>query len=142
MKTLAGYSKRTLAEKLGLKPGMNVYFSDAPESFIRELEIPPGVQLMQALLREPADLIQSFSTSRKVLKKQFPLLKSALATDGMLWISWPKKAAKVPTDLDEETIRKLGLANGLVDVKVIAVDEIWSGLKFVYRKEDRKKVPR
>ena len=137
MKSLSGYSSRSLVEKLGLKPGMAVYFADAPANLLHELKLPEDVTVLRALLREPADYIHCFSTRRRELTKQFPLFKSALGTDGMLWVSWPKKAAKMETDLDENIIREIGLANGLVDVKVIAVDEVWSGLKFVYRVKDR-----
>ena len=72
-----------------------------------------------------------------MLEAEFPKLKAALTSDGMLWISWPKKSSKVATDLKEDIIREIGLTNGLVDVKVAAVDEVWSGLKFVYRLKDR-----
>jgi hypothetical protein len=132
-----GYSSRSLAEKLGLKSGMNVYFGDLPPSVKPILKLPDGVNVLTALLRDPADLIHFFSTRKRELAKQFPLLKSALGPDGMLWISWPKRAAKMETDLDENSVRKIGLANGLVDVKVISVDDVWSGLKFVYRVKDR-----
>ncbi len=138
MSPLAGYSSRSLADKLGLKPGMNVYFADAPPSVMKLIKLPEDVTVLRALLREPADFIHCFSTRKRELTKQFPLFKTALADDGLLWISWPKRAAKMETDLDENIIREIGLANGLVDVKVIAVDEVWSALKFVYRLKDRK----
>jgi hypothetical protein len=83
------------------------------------------------------DLIQYFTTERVAYEHDFPRLRDALNTAGMLWVSWPKRAAKMKTDLDENFIREFGLANGLVDVKVIAVDERWSGLKFVRRLKDR-----
>jgi hypothetical protein len=136
---MSGYSPRPLVEKLGLKPGMQAYFGNAPESFIREIKIPLGVQIQQALLREPMDFIHCFMVSRKELSRQFPILKNSLAESGVLWISWPKRSAKVATDLDENIVREIGLNSGLVDVKVVAVDEIWSGLKFMYRKKDREK---
>ncbi|MCA9998900.1 MAG: hypothetical protein KDE56_24225, partial [Anaerolineales bacterium] len=84
-----------------------------------------------------ADFIHLFTVSMAELETLLPQLKAALTKDGMLWISWPKKAAKIATDLDGNRVRELGLATGLVDVKVAAVDEVWSGLKFVYRREDR-----
>ena len=87
------------------------------------------------------DMVHTFETSRTALEGRFPELKKSLAGNGMLWVSWPKRAAKIKTDLDENTIREIGLRNGLVDVKVCAVDETWSGLKFVYRVEDRGTVP-
>lgn len=85
----------------------------------------------------PFDLIQYFTTQQKKLKQSFPKLKEKLAIDGSLWISWPKQSSKVPTDLNENDVMHIGLEYGLVDVKVIAVDETWSGLKFVYRLKDR-----
>ena len=84
------------------------------------------------------DFIQFFSMNRAELKAAFPRLKSSLAQNGSLWISWPKAAAKMETDLNENTVREIGRGAGLVDVKVCAVDEIWSGLKFVYRLKDRR----
>ncbi len=89
-------------------------------------------------LNGPVDYIHLFTKSKDELQTQFPILKAALAQNGLLWISWPKKASKVTTDLNENIVREIGLQNGLVDIKVCAVDEIWSGLKFVYRLKDRK----
>lgn len=128
----AGYSQRPLAEKLGIKPGMRVAILNAPDGY------PPldAVTLVDPPAH-PLDLIHLFTTRRAELDAEFPTLKAALAPNGMIWISWPKKAAKVPTDLDENLIREIGLALGLVDVKVAAVDAVWSGLKFVYRLKDR-----
>ena len=84
------------------------------------------------------DFIQSFFTDAKALDQEFALLKEAIKQNGVLWISWPKKAAKVETDLTEDVVRSIGLRHGLVDIKVCAVDEVWSGLKFMYRLRDRK----
>ena len=89
-------------------------------------------------LKGPLDFIQFFTQVRNELEVQFRDLKRELLKGGMLWISWPKGSSKVETDLNEGIVREIGLKNGLVDVKVCAVDEVWSGLKFVYRKEDRK----
>jgi hypothetical protein len=86
----------------------------------------------------PLDFVQFFTKERAELEAEFPALKQAIASNGSLWISWPKKASKVATDLNENIVREVGLAHGLVDVKVCAVDEIWSGLKFVFRVKDRK----
>ena len=128
----AGYSQRSLADKLGLKAGMRVVVIHAPEGYpaLDEVEV---VDLPAQAL----DFIHLFSKSRAELEAQFPKLKAALTPSGILWISWPKKAAKVETDLDETIVRERGLAIGLVDVKVAAVDAVWSGLKFVYRLKDR-----
>ncbi len=88
-------------------------------------------------LRGPLDFIHLFTGSREELEAEFPRLKAALSPGGLLWISWPKGASKVKTDLNENVVREIGLANGLVDVKVAAIDATWSGLKFVYRLQDR-----
>lgn len=128
----AGYSKRSLADKLGLKPGMRVAILGAPVGY-SSLD---GVALVDPPAH-PLDFAHLFAARRADLDAAFPALKAALAPTGMIWISWPKKAAKLPTDLDENLIREIGLALGLVDVKIAAVDDTWSALKFVYRLKDR-----
>jgi hypothetical protein len=133
----SGYSGKPLAVKMGLKPGQRILIRHAPEGY--EVMLAPALDTVE-VAHEPSgtfDLIQLFVTERAVYEREFPLLRDALTTAGMLWVSWPKKAAKMATDLDENFIRDFGLANGLVDVKVIAVDERWSGLKFVRRLKDR-----
>lgn len=134
---MAGYSKRSLVDKLGIKSGLTVYLVNPPENYDDTLgQLPADVNLLER--SQPAiDFIQFFTKSQLELEAEFPRLKKAMAVNGMLWISWPKKASKVKTDLNENIIREVGLANGLVDVKVCAVDETWSGLKFVYRLKDR-----
>jgi hypothetical protein len=134
---MAGYSKRSLAAKLGLKPGFKVYFVNAPENYAETLGNLPADLTLSRSLEGPLDFIQFFTKDKAELQAGFPGLKQALAPAGMLWISWPKKASKVKTDLDENIIREIGLAHGLVDVKVAAVDATWSGLKFIYRLKDR-----
>src|SRR5262245_29190762 len=129
---MAGYSKRSLIDKLGIKPGFKVCFTNAPAGYHQTLGELPPVTLAHEL-DGPLDFIQFFTQDRAELEEAFPRLKAALAQDGMLWISWPKKAAKMKTDLDENLVRDIGLAHGLVDIKVAAVDDTWSGLKFVYR---------
>ncbi len=134
----AGYSKRSLVQKLGIKPGMTFVVLGAPPDYAETLgELPEGARL-QTQLRGPLKFIHFFSTQRNELEGRFAALKKALAPDGALWISWPKGASKVPTDLTENVVREMGLRHGLVDIKVCAVDETWSGLKFVYRIKDRK----
>ena len=128
----AGYSGRSLASKLGIKPGMRAALVKPPDGY----PLPDGVDLVD-LPAEALDFIHLFTSSCSELEKVFPSLKVSLAPAGMLWVSWYKKSAKIPTDLDENIIREIGLAGGLVDVKVAAVDEQWSGLKFVYRLKDR-----
>jgi hypothetical protein len=135
--TTAGYSGRPLAAKLGLKPGMRVYLAHAPAGYLAALG---AVVASLTLLDQPAyplDCAQGFWQRRAELAAGFPTLKAALAPTGMLWVSWPKAAAQLATDLNEHVVREIGLAHGLVDVKVCAVDATWSGLKFVYRVKDR-----
>jgi hypothetical protein len=133
----AGYSKRSLPEKLGLKPGFRICILNAPTHYSETLgELPPSVQR----LSKPdaaMDFIQFFTKERSELLGVFPTLKKELAETGMLWISWPKAASKILTDVNENVVREIGLKNQLVDIKVCAVDEVWSGLKFVRRLKDR-----
>ncbi|TDJ00476.1 MAG: DUF3052 domain-containing protein [Caldithrix sp.] len=134
----AGYSRTPLVKKLGIKPGFKVFFANPPDNLQTLLgELPKNVTLLNKPMN-PVDYIHLFTKNREELQTQLPILKEALAINGLFWISWPKKAAKVATDLDGNVVRDIGLQNGLVDVKVCAVDEIWSGLKFVYRLKDRK----
>jgi len=132
---VAGYSKTPLPQKLGLKPGMRAAFRQMPASVLKLLEpLPEGLERKKS---GGGDLnyIHFFADSVADLEKQFPTLKKSLAKDGMLWISWRK--GKVNTDLTENDVRRIALAGGLVDVKVCAIDEAWSGLKLVYRLKDR-----
>jgi hypothetical protein len=134
---MAGYSKRSLIQKLGIKPDNMLIILNPPENYAQTLgELPENVTVADTLL-PGLDFVHFFTTNRAVLEVEFPTLKDAIAQEGMLWISWPKRASGVETDLDGNIIREIGLANGLVDVKVCAVDDVWSGLKFVYRRKDR-----
>lgn len=141
----AGYSGTPLAKKLGFKPGLRVVTLGAPANYVELLApIPDGASIEVCLPAAggtcelpAAAFIHFFTTERAVLEAELPRLKSALEKDGILWVSWPKKAAKVETDLDGNVVRELGLGAGLVDVKVCAVDATWSGLKFVFRLKDR-----
>jgi len=133
----AGYSKRPLADKLGIKAGMRIAILNAPDGYAETLgALPDGVQVLDGLEKN-LDFVHDFVRARAALEAKFPKLKESLAPAGMLWISWLKKSAKISTDLDENIVREVGLAHGLVDVKVAAVDSLWSGLKFVYRLKDR-----
>jgi hypothetical protein len=135
---MAGYSGTPLAQKLGFKEGFRAALVNPPKDFLKELgKLPANVQIVTENLRKPLDLIVLFTDSERILKREFPRLAQKLADNGMLWISWPKKSSGVATDLSENIIREIGLDAGLVDVKVCAVNEIWSGLKFVYRLKDR-----
>ncbi len=134
---MAGYSKKSLQEKLGLKSSFRVIFLNPPLTYLTDLgELLPTLFIAENLSGK-FDFIHFFSKSRDELTDQFPLLKASLFPNGSLWISWPKLSSKVPSDVTENLVRDIGLYNGLVDVKVAAVDEVWSGLKFVYRLKDR-----
>jgi hypothetical protein len=134
---MAGYSGTPLIKKLGIKEGASVHVISAPEKYFDWLSpLPDNVSIKKSLNAE-VDFIHLFVRDQKTFEKEFSKGKKYLKKDGMMWVSWPKKSSKVPTDLDENIIREFGLANGLVDVKVCAVDDIWSGLKFVVRLKDR-----
>jgi len=135
---MAGYSSRSLAEKLGIKPGTVVTALAAPPAYIALLEPVPADVTFVNRLGKRARFVHCFVTRQAELEREFSALTKALADDGMIWISWPKKAAKTDTDLTEDVVRAIGLAAGLVDVKVCAIDDLWSGLKFVRRRADRK----
>ena len=140
----AGYSNTPLADKLGLKDGQRVLFVDLPPSLHDLLMSRHFVEMTQCSWEsfedagEPGyDVIHGFTASRDVLEKSARPMMDTIDRDGSIWVSWPKKASKVVTDITEDTIREVALPIGLVDVKVCAVDEIWSGLKLVIRKELR-----
>ncbi len=133
----AGYSGTPLAKKLGIKPGVDIVALGAPADYAELLDPLPDGATISGELPRSASFLHLFTTERAVLEAKLPRLKEALEKDGILWVSWPKKAAKVETDLDGNVVRSLGLEAGLVDVKVCAVDATWSGLKFVYRLKDR-----
>jgi hypothetical protein len=132
-----GYSGTPLAQKLGINPGGVVCLSRAPRGFARLLEpLPEGVRFVRKVSAD-ADIAHVFTKSKAELAKELAALRSTLRSDAAIWVSWPKKAAKVPTDITEDTIRALALPLGFVDIKVCAVDETWSGLKLVLRRELR-----
>lgn len=134
---MAGYSGTPLVKKLGIKPGFRLYAKNAPENYEELIApLPEKVQISQRLTND-LDMIHLFTTSRVELANNIVTFMGHIKQDGMIWISWPKKSAKVPTDVTEDVIREIILPLGLVDVKVCAVDAIWSGLKLVIRKENR-----
>ena len=137
---MAGYSGTPLIKKLGIKPGFDVAFVNPPPDFVQSLDLPPEVNVSSIATRKPLDFVLLFVMSRQELAKSFSLSAAKLKPDGMLWVSWPKKASGIKTDLSDNVVRELGLSEGLVDVKVCAVDEVWSGLKFVFRVKDRAKL--
>ena len=134
---MAGYSGTPLVKKLGLKPGQRAVFLHAPADYQRTLgELPASLQC-SSRCSGVADFIQLFASDLANLQEGFEKARGHLAPDGALWISWPKRASGMRSDLDENIVRDAGLKLGLVDVKVCAVDETWSGLKFVFRLKDR-----
>jgi hypothetical protein len=133
----AGYSSTPLVRKLGIKPEARLALIDAPEGFDAVLgELPPGV-VVRRRARAPLDVIVAFCRQGVVLERGLPRWRGALDQAGGLWIAWPKRASGVATDLGDGLVRELGLAAGLVDNKVCAIDSTWSGLRFVYRLADR-----
>jgi hypothetical protein len=132
------YSGTPLPRKLGIKPGMSMAVLNAPPNLDGILgQLPDGVTTSRRL-RDHRDLVLVFVTRQTDLASRIPALTSAIAPDGMIWVAWPKRASKIPTDITEDLIREIVLPAGdLVDVKVCAIDEIWSGLKLVIRKERR-----
>jgi hypothetical protein len=131
----AGYSGTPLVAKLGIKAGARALFVNPPPDFATTLgEIPNGVRQVS---RGDLDFSIVFVKQANELQKKFALLRDRLVPNGTLWVSWPKKASGVVTDLNENVVREIGLRAGLVDVKVCAIDETWSGLKFVWRLRDR-----
>ena len=136
---MAGYSGTPLPKKLGIKPQSRVFLSDIPAEVATELkEALRACQLLKDC-RGPLDFAMIFVKSSGELRKKFGKVAKQLAAAGILWVSWPKKVSGVQTDLTENEVRRIGLENGLVDVKVCAVSDVWSGLKFVVRLKDRPK---
>ena len=134
----AGYSGTPLARKLGIGENATVFAVDAPEQYPDLLHpLPAGARISHRRPR-PLAFVHLFATRRDALAARLPKLRDALEQDGVIWVSWPKRSAGVATELSEDVIRELALPLGLVDVKVCAVDETWSGLKLVIRKELRR----
>ena len=135
---MAGYSSTSLPKKLGIKEHSRIAFVDAPKDFQTYLgPLPDGAEIVKRLTK-PLDIILLFVTTERALAKDFARHAEKLATNGMIWIAWPKKSSGVATDLSFERVQRIGLDAGLVDVKICAIDETWSGLKFVIRLKDRK----
>lgn len=133
----AGYSGTPLLQKLGIKPKAKIRFINEPAHLAELLgPLPPDCTLVESRATA-VDFVHCFVTQKPRLLALLPGLMKKLARDGMIWVSWPKKASKVPTDITEDVVREVALPLGLVDVKVCAIDEVWSGLKLVIRKEIR-----
>ena len=133
----AGYSGTPLAKKLGIKEAASILPINAPDDYVRLLRpLPENVLLLDAAASD-VDLVHLFTNSRDELFSELARLRRVIKQDGAIWVSWYKKAAKLPTEITEDTVREAAFPLGLVDVKVCAVDEKWSGLKLVIRKENR-----
>ena len=139
MRVMAGYSGTPLYRKLGIKAGMTMAVLDAPDHYWDLLRGRPEDVTLADLTTPPLDFIHVFVTARTGLTDRLRALRGSITMNGMVWVSWPKKASGVVTDVTGDVVRAAGLAAGLVDVKVCAVDDVWSGLKFVIRKADRPK---
>jgi DUF3052 family protein len=138
---LAGYSGTPLAKKLGIKEQTTVVAVGAPKGYRRLLEPLPAAVRFASKLDKTTDIVHVFSTDKSELSRELVSYRKKLAPDAAIWVSWPKKSAKVPTDITEDVVRELALPLGFVDIKVCAVDEVWSGLKLVVRKELRSASP-
>lgn len=134
---MAGYSGTPLATKLGIKPGAVVVALDAPGDFAGRLDPLPAGATITTTLVAVADVVVFFTAERHLLEHRLPRLERVIFPAGGLWVAWPKKASKLPTDITEDTVRAVALPRGLVDNKVCAIDDTWSGLRLVWRKENR-----
>jgi bifunctional DNA-binding transcriptional regulator/antitoxin component of YhaV-PrlF toxin-antitoxin module len=136
---MAGYSGTPLARKLGIKPGTRLCFVNAPPGYVSLLEpLPEELEIVSEGGSE-LDIVHGFVRRRADLIELIERYKNMIKQEGAIWISWPKKAARIATDVTEDTVREIALPLGLVDIKVCAVDEVWSGLKLVIRKENRRR---
>jgi len=135
--TNAGYSGTLLAKKLGIKEGFKIRLVNHPEYYFKLFDDFPENVIIKSEKKSKKNLIHFFTKEASELIDNIVLLKNEIEENGMIWISWPKKASKIQTDITEDTVRNLALHNGLVDIKVCAVDEIWSGLKLVIPVKDR-----
>lgn len=134
----AGYSGSPLARKLGLEQGMRLGLDNPPPEFVglTLLPVPDGIS-MHTHLRGNMDMVIGFYDSRAELERRLPVARRRIPDDGAIWVCWPKKASRVPTDMTEDVVREVALPTGLVDTKVAAIDHVWSGLKLVVRTENR-----
>ncbi len=134
---MAGYSGTPLAKKLGIKEGSRIALVNAPKDFQSGLgQLPDNVTFFKPSTKS-LDLVLFFALSERALARDFAKLTERITANGLIWIAWPKKSSGVATDLSFDRVQRIGLDAGLVDVKICAVDETWSGLKFVYRVKDR-----
>jgi hypothetical protein len=135
---MAGYSGTPLAKKLGIKDGSRIFLLNAPGNYLQLVAPLPARVQVAPKITSHTDIVHIFSTKKKELSQALHTCLKRMRSNGMIWVSWPKKSSKVTTDITEDTIREVALPLGLVDIKVCAVDDVWSGLKLVIRKENRK----
>ena len=134
---MAGISGKPIVQKLGIKPGFRIFIGHAPAAYDDIVgKLPAGVTIVSRL-KAPLDMVHLFARQAAGLAGKLRGTRAAIAPDGMVWVSWPKKASGMVTDLSDVVVRDVGLAAGFVDIKVCAIDEIWSGLKFVIPKRER-----
>jgi hypothetical protein len=134
---MAGYSGIPLPQKLGIKPGMTIVVINEPPKYRKLLGKLDQVTFSNRI-RANSDFVHLFTTRKSELKSKLSILRGKIPDNGTIWVSWPKKSANVPTDITEDVIREVALPLGLVDIKVCAVDETWSGLKLMIRRQNRK----
>ena len=135
---MAGYSGRSVVQKLGIKPGFCIFVDGAPASYEEVVGELPAETRIASRLKASLDMVHLFAMQAAALRKKLPACREAVAPDGMLWVSWPKKSSGVVTDVTENVVRDTALSLGLVDIKVCAIDDTWSGLKLVIPRDQRK----
>ena len=136
---MAGYSGRSVVQKLGVKPGFRIFVDGAPDSYDDVIGPLPADVTLAKRLKAPLDMVHVFAKQAAALRKKLPVCREAIAPDGMVWVSWPKKSSGVTTDVTENVVRDTALSIGLVDIKVCAIDDTWSGLKLVIPLKQRGK---
>jgi hypothetical protein len=134
---MAGYSGKSVVQKLGIKPGFRIFVDGAPASYDEVVGPLPAYTTIAPRLKATLDMVHLFAMQAASLRKKLPACREAIAPDGMVWVSWPKKSSRVATDVTENVVRNTALSLGLVDVKVCAIDDTWSGLKLVIPRDQR-----
>lgn len=134
---MAGYSGRSIVQKLGIKPGFCIFVDGAPASYGEIVGELPAETTIASRLKASLDMVHLFAMQAASLRKKLPACREAIAPDGMVWVSWPKKSSGVATDVTENVVRDTALSLGLVDIKVCAIDDTWSGLKLVIPRDQR-----
>jgi hypothetical protein len=134
---MAGYSGKSVVQKLGIKPGFRIFVDGAPASYDEVVGPLPADTTISPRLKATLDMVHLFAMQAASLRKKLPACREAIAPDGMVWVSWPKKSSGVATDVTENVVRDTALSLGLVDVKVCAIDDTWSGLKLVIPRDQR-----